>query len=456
MRRRIICISVFLLCSAIASRAGGPAFIAGSGYLPGVEGKAMTWANGSVQYFTDQGNLSPILTGAQADALVANAFSAWTSIPGVALTSAQAGNLAEDVNGANIAATLGGVVTAPIDITASATSTPLGIVYDFDGTVTNALLGEGAGGLADCFTNAVFGGPDNFSTSGNIVHALVIINGICAAINAQLPDVQYRLARILGRVVGLGWSQANVNVLTQLPAPTAGDYAGFPVMHFSDPISCVPIGVCYTNAAAPKMDDADALARFYPTNVSPQPAGRVYGSVYFTGASGNAVQPMQGVNVVARLIDAMGKPSRQYVVTSVSGFGFHGNAGNIVNGYVDGNGLRYDRWGSGDVTLEGFFDLGELMIPTGQTVALYQLSIEPLDASWSSGVGPYGPLQITPSGSFAPVIVTVSNGSNAERDILLSRQRFLREARGVRGFPAIAAPTGSSSRRKPTALLRCR
>jgi hypothetical protein len=420
MRRRIICISVFLLCSAIASRAGGPAFIAGSGYLAGVEGKAMTWANGSVQYFTDQGNLSPILTGAQADALVANAFSAWTGIPGVALTSAQAGNLAEDVNGANIAATLGGVVTAPTDITASATSTPLGIVYDFDGTVTNALLGEGAGGLADCFTNAVFGGPDNFSSSGNIVHALVIINGICAATNAQLPDVQYRLVRILGRVVGLGWSQANVNVLTQLPAPTAGDYAGFPVMHFSDPISCVPIGVCYTNGAAPKMDDADALARLYPTNVNPQPAGRVYGSVYFTGASGNAVQSMQGVNVVARLIDAMGKRSRQYVVTSVSGFGFHGNAGNVVNGYVDANGLRYDRWGSGDVTLEGLFDLGELMIPTGQTVALYQLSIEPLDASWSFGVGPYTPLQITPSGSFAPVIVTVSNGSNAERDILLS------------------------------------
>jgi hypothetical protein len=168
------------------------------------------------------------------------------------------------------------------------------------------------------------------------------------------------------------------------------------------------------------MDDADALARLYPASINPQPSGRVYGSVFFTGASGNAVQPMQGVNVVARLIDAMGKPSRQYVVTSVSGFGFHGNAGNIVNGYVDANGLRYDRWGSGDVALEGFFDLGELMIPTGQTVALYQLSIEPLDASWSSGVGPYSPLQITPSGSFAPVIVTVSNGSNAERDILLS------------------------------------
>ena len=55
---------------------------------------------------------------------------------------------------------------------------------------------------------------------------------------------------------------------------------------------------------------------------------------------------MQGVNVVARLIAEPGKPSRQYVVTSVSGFAFHGNAGNIINGYVDANGLRYDRWGS--------------------------------------------------------------------------------------------------------------
>jgi len=55
--------------------------------------------------------------------------------------------------------------------------------------VTDALLGQGAGGLSDCFTNAVYGGPDNFSASGNIVHALVVINGNCAATTAQLPDV---------------------------------------------------------------------------------------------------------------------------------------------------------------------------------------------------------------------------------------------------------------------------
>src|SRR5271157_773615 len=166
MLRRIPALAVLLICSTVASRAGGPAFVAGSGYNAGVEGQALVWVNGSVQYFTDQGNLSTILTGAQADTLVATAFSTWTSISGVRFTASQGGHLAEDVNGSNIAVAAAGTITAPADITPSATGTPVGIVYDYDGTVTDALLGEGAGDLEDCFTNAVYGGPDNFSTGG--------------------------------------------------------------------------------------------------------------------------------------------------------------------------------------------------------------------------------------------------------------------------------------------------
>jgi len=413
-----VAILLMLMFSAVASRAGGPAFVAGSGYNPGVEGQPLVWANGSVQYFTNPGPLSPILTEAQADAFVATAVSAWTPISGVALTVSQGGHLAEYVDGGNIETNGYGVVTAPADITPSATGTPVGIVYDYDGTVTDAILGEGAGSLEDCFTNAVYGGPDNFSVAGNIVHSLVVINGVCAATTAQLPDVQYRLVRVLGRTVGLGWSQANLNVITGDPPPTLADYQGFPVMHFSDPISCVPISLCYPNAAVPKMDDIDILTRLYPGSGNPQPTGRIYGSVYFTDASGNAAQPMQGVNVVARLM-VSGQPSGQYVVTSVSGFLFCGNAGNIIDGYLNANGLPYSQWGSDDPSLEGFFDLGQLMIPTGQTTAQYQLSVEALDPNWSMGVEPYGPTQVTPSGSFAPVLVTVSNGSNAEQDILM-------------------------------------
>ena len=155
MPRRFLAAAGLLICSAVTSLAGGPAFIAGSLYDPGVEGQPLVWANGSVQYFTDEGDLSPILPNAQADVLVATAFSAWTGIAGVALTAAQVGHLAEDVNGGNIAADATGTITAPVDITSSATGTAVGIVYDYDGTVTDALLGMGAGGLADCFTNAV-------------------------------------------------------------------------------------------------------------------------------------------------------------------------------------------------------------------------------------------------------------------------------------------------------------
>src|SRR5258708_34435891 len=140
MSWRILAVAVLLICSAVASRAGGPAFVAGSGYAPGVEGHPLIWANGSVQYFTDQRDLSPILLNAQADVFVAAAFSPWTSISSVAVTASQGGHLAEDVSGSNIVAAANGTITAPADITSSATGTPLGVVYDYDGTVTDALL----------------------------------------------------------------------------------------------------------------------------------------------------------------------------------------------------------------------------------------------------------------------------------------------------------------------------
>jgi hypothetical protein len=427
MRFRRFALIALLLLFPLTARSGGPAFIAGSGYDPGVEGQPLLWANATVQYYTDQGSLSPILSNSQADALVANAIAPWTATPGVGITVTQVGHLAEDVNGSNIQVT-DGVITAPDDITPSATGTPLGIVYDYDGTVTDALLGQGAGSSEDCFTNAVYGGPDNFSASGNIAHALAVINGVCAATSAQLPDVKYRLVRVLGRIFGLGWSQANLNVVTNDPPPTTSEYLGFPVMHFADPVGCVPITTCYGGifggalgnyTITPAMDDATTFAALYPAaNGNPQSTGGIWGGLYFTDASGNAAQMMQGVNVVARMMVNQ-QPSGQYVVSSVSGYPFVGNAGNIVTGYYDANGLPLNRFGSSDPSVEGFFNFGQLAVPAGQSSALYQISVEALDPVWSTGVGPYAPTQVEPSGTFSPVVVTVVAGSTTERDILM-------------------------------------
>jgi hypothetical protein len=416
---------------ALLSRAGGPDDIAGSSYFDSsMTGQPLVWAQGQVIYYTDQGDLSPILPNASANSFVANAFSQWTAVPTAALAVTWGGQLAENVTGADITVS-NGVITGPADITPSAVGTPVGVVYDYDGTVTDALLGSGAGDPSQCFSNAVYGGDDNYSTSAAYQHALIVINGQCALESSQLVDVEYRLVRVIGNVLGLGWSQVNDNVITGNPTPTAADYAGFPVMHYTDPVSCVPITNCYPNPYQLAMDDIAAISRLYPVTAQNQAnfpgsqvfssaTARIHGSVWFTDLSGNSTQAMQGVNVVARWIDpTTGLPSRQYAASSVSGFLFTGNAGNPITGFNDALGDPFSEWGSNSATLEGFFDLAGLELPNG-TSAQYQLTVEALDPTWSAGVGPYAPLLVTPSGSSAPITVTVTAGGDVEQDILMA------------------------------------
>jgi hypothetical protein len=413
-------LAIVLFFAALA-RAGGPAYVAGSSYFnSGTMGQPITWSQGQVNYYTDQGDLSPILPNASANAFVASAFTEWTSVSTAALTANAAGQLAEDVNGGNIAVNSSGAVTAPADIAPSATQTPVGIVYDYDGSVTDALLGAGAGDPSQCFWNAVYGGVDNFGTGANFLHALVVINGQCALQSSQLTDVEYRLVRVLGSVIGLGWSQMNLNVITGNPHPTPDDYAGFPVMHFMDPVICVPITVCYANPYQLAPDDMAAFSRLYPAG-SPATTARIYGSVYFVNHTGAEAQPMQGVNVVARWIDpSTNLPSDHYGASSTSGFLFSGNAGNPITGLDDPRGNPYSEFGSSDPTLEGFFDLGGLPVPNGASTAQYQLSVEALNPLWSAGVCPYDPSQVAPSGTLKPIVVTVNLGGGFEQDVVMS------------------------------------
>ncbi|HEX8816834.1 MAG TPA: IPT/TIG domain-containing protein [Terriglobales bacterium] len=418
----------YILAAALAflvllqlAHAENPRYVAGPGYFnQGLAGTPLTWAGGSVTYYTDQGNLSPIMPGPSADALVANAFSQWSSISTVALTITHAGQLAEDVNGTNVYRNSNGTLTEPADIEPSATGTPVGVVYDYDGTVTNALLGQGAGNPAECFWNASYGGVDNFGVTANYLHALVVINGECYLQSSQQTDVEYRLVRVLGGVLGLGWSQANLNVITGNPPPTPEDYAGFPVMHNIDPFSCVPITVCYPNPYQPAMDDEASLSQLYPAASFSANTAEIYGSVYFANAGGQAAQPMQGVNVVARWIDpSTGQASRQYVATSVSGFLFTGNAGNEATGFDQINGEPFNQWGSGDTAQEGYFDLPGLQLPNGHSSGQYQLTVEAVDPLWSTYVGPYDGLQVEPSGSFQPIVVNVALGTNTQQNIVM-------------------------------------
>ena len=430
-QRSYVLIFILFITACIPAAAGGPKYIAGASYFnPGTMGTPLTWPGGTINYYTDQGNLSPIYPGSSADVLVADAFSQWTSISTAAISAVRAGQLAEDVSGSNVFRNPDGTITMPSDILPTATGTPVGIVYDSDGTVTDALLGQGAGDPSECFDNAAYGWIDNFATDAYFAHALVVINGNCAQSSSQQTDVEYRLVRVLGRVLGLDWSQVNDNVFTHNPPPTPDDYAGLPVMHAYDPPNCIPITLCYSNPYQPKMDDQAAISRLYPATAENLPprkksfsatTARIYGSVYFTSGSGQAAQPMQGVNVVARWIDpSTGLPSRAYAASSVSGFLFCGNAGTTVTGFNDSTGLPWNRYGSNDPSVEGFFDLAGLEIPNGASTAQYQLTVEAIDDLWSTTVGPYEPWQVEPSGSIPPIVVNVSVGGNVEQDILMS------------------------------------
>lgn len=196
------------------------------------------------------------------------------------------------------------------------------------------------------------------------------------------------------------------------------------------PLSVSPLRFANPNPYQLTMDDIAELSRLYPVtaqNLSSFPGklpfasytARIHGSVWFTDPAGNRTQPMQGVNVVARWIDpATQQPSRRYAASSVSGFLFGGDEGNPVTGFEDALGDTFAEWGSDSTSVEGFFDLSGLQIPSGMSTQ-YQLTVEPLDPNHSYGVGPYAPNPVTPSGSSQPIVVMVTLGQNVQQDILM-------------------------------------
>src|SRR5579884_1855334 len=119
--------AVLILLYSTSLYGGGPLHVAGvSWFNPGIAGTPLLWSGGVVNYYTDQGNLSPVLNGAAADAFVADAFSRWTSIPTAAVAANRAGQLAEDVSGSNVYGSNGQIIM-PDDILPSAIGKPLGI-----------------------------------------------------------------------------------------------------------------------------------------------------------------------------------------------------------------------------------------------------------------------------------------------------------------------------------------
>jgi hypothetical protein len=404
------------------AEAGGPRWVAGSAYFnSSAMGKPVVWAGGNISYYTDQGALSSYVSNSAAGTLVAEAAAPWTSVATAAVTINASGTLSEDVNGTNVTST-GGVVNWPADV--ESTAKPLAVIYDSDGSVLNALLGVGASDPSGCLTNSVYSLVDNMSASANILHAIVILNGLCATDVTEVQQMQYQLTREFGRLLGLGWSQANDNVFTQSPLPTLSDIAGWPLMH--------PINIdcggnnfsCVDNALALRMDDRAELGRLYPAANYKSATIEIYGTIYFTNGQSGQGQRMQGVDVIAtRLLSGTNIPDTSMVASSVSGESFRGNVGNVVDGTMDAEGNAMARFGSSAATLEGEYNIAGLEVPAGQKTVDYELTLVPVNALYTGteAVGPETPGTPLPSGTMMTRILrNVAPGAVMQEDFVIA------------------------------------
>ncbi len=389
--------------------AGGPKYVAGVSYFnPAVLGQPVHWTNGKVNYYVDQGALSNTVTNQQATAMVDAAAALWSAVPTAGVTLTDMGQLNEDVNGSNIAVNATGQITAPADVTPSATSDPLGVIYDADGSVIDAIFGATTSTPETCQDNGVFVWMDNLNTDATIAHAIIILNGLCATTPPMLTMMSYEIERAFGRVLGLDYAQVNPGAQEN---GEPGGTLGWPVMQPFSGICGASGGDCIPDPNVLRYDDIAALNRIYPilaANLAGFPGKQItaantisiQGTVEFASGYG-----MQGVNVVARPLDANGNPLYEYTASFVSGALFTGNHGNPVLGFDDSNGNPLSMWGSNNATMQGYFDLSGIPLPPGVTTATYQVTFEAINPLYilTDSVGPYMQGQVDPSGTLNAV-----------------------------------------------------
>lgn len=418
---------VLLTLGSETAFCGGPKYVAGASYFnPAVLGQPVRWGNGQVNYYVDQGALSATVTNQQATSMVDAAAALWSAVPTAGVTLTDMGPLNEDVSGSNIvvnaasiALNASGQITAPADVTPSATSYPLGVIYDADGSVIDAIFGATTSTPGACQKNGVYVWMDNLNTDATIAHGLIILNGLCATTQPMMAMMSYELERAFGRALGLDYAQVNPGAYTN------GEFdgeLGWPVMQ---PLSgiCGPLGgncIPYPNVL--RYDDIAALNRIYPVmaaNLASFPGKQItaantvsiQGTVEFANGYG-----MQGVNVVARPLDANGNPLYEYTASFVSGAYFNGNHGNPVLGFDDSNGNSLAMWGSNDPAMQGYFDLSGIPLPPGLTAATYQLTFEAIDPLYilTDSVGPYMQGQVGPSGTLNSAVLAPMTAGTAQ------------------------------------------
>ncbi len=298
-----------------------------------------------VSFHTDQGSLG-LLNNEEAVALVQAAFQVWEEVPSASVTFTPAGKLPIDVVGEN--------VFEVVDVVGDGISP---IVFDHDGTVTDALLGIGASRFVLGFTSIELGNGDE------IFEALAILNGtvIDGNLNSRNVPIESFFATIVhefGHYINLDHSQVNLELAFD---NDPSNDEGIPTMF--------PLALDNDSKVSLHLDDIATISTLYPQPTFLTSTGTISGEVLL----GDGVTPFQGANVIARNTS---DPIHD-AISAVSGALFLNNLGG----------------GSDDSSLEGAYVISGL--PSGN----YTVEVEPVSQRFTGGssVNPLDPPAIFPA-----------------------------------------------------------
>lgn len=376
---KIFFLILLLIISNIPAYAGGPLVVKNGNP---VEFKT------AVKYRFDQGSLGS-LSNTEAVTLIEDLLDDWGALSNVNITfqADSPSTLSVDVTSSNHSTYTGNAVLG---------YTP--IIFDIDGSLTNALI-PGGKNIVLGFAGPKI--PSSGPQSGDIIEALAVFNGrfIDGVDNATNPEVSINAFRgtvihELGHAIGLDHSQINKEALTSNNQTVLDSV---PLMF--------PISV--NDLYSIKLDDNAAAASLYPKAAQISNYGTIAGKVFRS----NGTTPVQGANVIARRVG-----------------GNLDDAVSCVSDYLSKNTGEYK-----------FFAL-----PPGD----YKIEIEPIEAGFYGGssVGPFAEsasgksfISPVPSGYYTGAGLTISSDSNNAATVTVSA------GQNITGQDIIASFTTSST-----------
>ena len=402
MRARVpttIVLLAFLSFATELALAGGPLVVGGPAVgnrAPfGVDGQPFTWnpARMPINYRIDPGAMAVNASGTVVVDHTAGAqrvqsmFAVWQGVSTANLSYSNVGPLlsAGSYSG-------GDLKTAQQfnDVMGSCKSGVQNpVIFDADGKLIASLglppevIGFNAGCALD-------------TTNGYLLSSAIVMNGqfqdginspASTRPNFELTANEFdeAITHEIGHFSGLDHSQINLIVLLQNTFPCDVDeLAGLPLMF--------PVALCQARKDVGlrvlSPDDVAWISSLYPNTDTVNSYGTISGVVLFS----DGVTPVQGANVIARLVDdpsTAEDESRRVAVSAVSGYLFTGNPGQSVTANMPAaaeHNTNGSLAGSRNPSLIGYY---QIAVPPGT----YTVEVESLLDGFTGGssVGPLDP-----------------------------------------------------------------